>query len=39
MVTTIAIPPTDEEAPGHNPVTVLSYHYWQSSRSIDRRVS
>jgi predicted permease len=30
--------PSDEEAPGRNPVAVLSYHYWQSSLASDPSV-
>jgi predicted permease len=33
-----AILPSDEEAPGRNPVAVLSYHYWQSSLASDPSV-
>jgi predicted permease len=30
--------PSDEEAPGRNPVAVLSYHYWQSALASDPSV-
>ncbi len=33
-----AILPSDEEAPGRDPVAVLSYHYWQSTLEGDRSV-
>jgi predicted permease len=33
-----AILPSDEEAPGRNPVAVLSYHYWQSTLAGDPSV-
>jgi predicted permease len=33
-----AIIPSDEEAPGRNPVAVLSYHYWQSTLASDPSV-
>ena len=33
-----AILPSDEEAPGRNPVAVLSYHYWQSTLASDPSV-
>jgi predicted permease len=33
-----AILPSDEEAPGRNPVAVLSYHYWQSTLASDPAV-
>ena len=33
-----SILPSDEEAPGRNPVAVLSYHYWQSTLASDPSV-
>jgi predicted permease len=33
-----AILPSDEEAPGRDPVAVLSYHYWQSTLAGDPSV-
>jgi predicted permease len=34
-----AILPSDEEAPGRDPVAVLSYHYWQSTLAGDPSVA